>query len=76
MPVYSFTVTDTASSTVSTAEADFETREAARRDAAATAGDLARGAFGGLAGNSEWRLDVRDEAGIRLFSFRLVAETA
>lgn len=76
MPVYSFTVSDSASSTVSTAEADFETGEAARKDAAATAADLARDAFGCLATNSEWRLDVRDEAGATLFSFRLVAETA
>jgi Domain of unknown function (DUF6894) len=55
-------------------EADFETGEAARTAAAATVVDLARGTMHRLASNAEWRLDVKDQAGIRRYSFRLIAE--
>lgn len=65
MPVFSFTVSETASSVVSTVEAAFETSEAAREAAAATVADLARGAMQRLAPDSEWRLDVKDQAGVR-----------
>ena len=37
--------------------------------------DLAKGIVAGLTGNSEWRLDVRDNFGKPVFRVRLLAES-
>jgi hypothetical protein len=47
---------------------------AARKAALNMCADLARDIVTGLTGNSEWRLDVLNEAGAPVFRLRLLAE--
>jgi hypothetical protein len=54
--------------------ADCESREAARREALAMCGDLARDAFTRIAPNADWQMTVTDETGKTLFRFRISEE--
>jgi hypothetical protein len=48
--------------------------QAARKAALGICADLARDIVAGLIEDSEWRLDVRNEAGEPVFRLRLLAE--
>jgi hypothetical protein len=48
--------------------------EAARQHALAIVSDLARDIVRALTPNSEWRMEVRNEAGQALFCIRIVSE--
>jgi hypothetical protein len=50
-------------------------RKAAREAALGICADLAKDIVAGLTEDSEWRLDVMDEAGQPVFRLRLLAET-
>ena len=52
-----------------------ESSEYAWQSAAALCADMARDIVANLTPDSEWRIDVPDEIGKALFSFRIVAET-
>jgi hypothetical protein len=49
--------------------------DAARKVALGICADLAKDIVGGLTDNSEWRLDVLNEAGKPVFRLRLLAES-
>jgi hypothetical protein len=49
--------------------------QAARKAALGICADLAKDIIAGLTEDSEWRLDVRNEAGEPVFRLRLLAET-
>jgi hypothetical protein len=54
----------------------FEDGDAARQEALAICSDMARDIVRGLSPNSEWRLDVRDDTGVALYSIRFVSEAS
>lgn len=73
MPRFSFHVSQGKFSDSCT-ETACESNEGARRHALTIVADLARDIVRAMTTNSEWRLDVRNEAGEALFCIRIVAE--
>jgi len=72
MPRYRFQICRGKFSNASSVEATLEGAEAAWKEAVAISADLARDIMNA---EPEWRLEVADEAGQALFSFRFVAES-
>jgi len=72
MPRYRFQVRRGKFSNGSSVEATLEGTQDAWKEAAAICADLARDI---MSAEPEWLLEVADEAGEALFSFRFVAET-
>lgn len=56
-------------------EAVFENGEAARQEAISICAALARDIIVDMPLDSEWRMEVADEAGKPVFKFRILAET-
>ena len=75
MPTFSFHVSQSKNPEGSALQEVFESREDAWQSAAALCADMARDIVTQLTPDSEWRIDVTDDIGNALFSFRLVAET-
>ena len=73
MPRFSFHVSQGKFSGGCT-ETACEGREAARQLALAIVSDLARDTVRALTPNSEWRMEVRNEAGETQFCIRIVSE--
>ena len=72
MPRYHFQVRRGKFSNGSSVEATLESGQAAWKEATAICADLARDI---VSAEPEWLLEVADEAGQALFSFRFVAES-
>ena len=72
MPRYRFQICRGKFSNASSVEATLEGAEAAWKEAVAISADLARDI---MKAEPEWLLEVVDEAGQALFSFRFVAES-
>ena len=72
MPRYRFQICRGKFSNASSVEATLEGAEAAWKEAVAISADLARDMMNA---EPEWLLEVADEAGQALFSFRFVAES-
>jgi hypothetical protein len=75
MPRFAFQVQPGQSPRIPAIEDILLDSDAARKVALGICADLARDIVGGLTQDSEWRLDVLNEAGKPIFRLRLLAET-
>jgi hypothetical protein len=75
MPRFAFQVQPGKSPKLPAIEDVLNDNGAARKVALGIYADLARDIVGGLTEDSEWRLDVLNEAGAPIFRLRLLAET-
>jgi hypothetical protein len=75
MPRFVFQVQAGQSPELPAIEEVLKDREAARKAALGMCADLAKDIVAGLTEDSEWRLDVLNEAGEPVFRLRLLAET-
>lgn len=75
MPRFEFQVQHDRTSESPVVEEVLTDIQAARKVALGICADLAKDIVAGLSEDSEWRLDVRNEAGDPVFTLRLLAET-
>jgi hypothetical protein len=74
MPQFSFHTSRKGQVSDAGIPAVFENGEAARQEALAICTDMVRDIVAELTPNSEWRMDVRNEAGETQFCIRIVSE--
>jgi hypothetical protein len=75
MSLYFFRISHGRYSGASDHGSEFESREAAWAEMTKVCGDLAAGISRNLKQNSEWQMELLDEAKKPVFRIRLVAET-
>jgi len=75
MPIFFFSVRDSERAGVCNDGAEFPDRHTAWKEMTGVCGDMVGGISRKLAENTEWQMELLDEAKKPIFRIRLVAET-